>query len=55
MSRTIVRWLVTIATVLAVAGCQDQAATATGAQSVPETLQSFVLDFARQALAAFLL
>jgi hypothetical protein len=46
---------VTIATALAVAGCQDQAATATGAQTVPEILQSFTLDFFRQALAAFLL
>jgi len=55
MSRTIVRWLVTIATALAVAGCQDQAATAAGTQSVSETLQSFALDFARQALAALLL
>ena len=55
MSRTMVRWLVTAATVLAVAGCQDGAATGTGAQSVPEMLQAFVLDFARQALAALLL
>jgi len=55
MSCTIVRWLVAAATVLALAGCQAQAATANGAQSVPELLQSFALDFARQVLAAFLL
>jgi hypothetical protein len=55
MSRTIVRWLVTAATVLAVVGCQDGAATGTGTQSLPEMVQSFIVDFARQALAAFLL
>ena len=55
MKRTIVRWLLTAAAVLAIAGCQGQAETGAGPQSGPELLQSFALDFARQALAALLL
>jgi hypothetical protein len=42
------------ATVLAVTGCQVVVDNGT-AQTVPEILQSFTLDFVRQALAALML